>query len=381
MSKWVSALACVLLLASAGYCVDSESTLRDARALVKAGNLQPAIEKCNTVLETRPVGPIEPRVRLFLGNLLTKAGRPPADALEQFARIANDFPNSPEAPEALLRIGYLRDRNKQDPAEWQQIVKSYPRTKEAAEALKCLGHVALRNGDPELAIKRFDASATVPEADSALAMESRIEGCYARISRYWKNPEKSLLVGAQQAFRQGLILSAGSASQQKTASDTRLHLGLGEVYLIQGFGEKAAQEYQAVLDQNPTDAYVRGVARYGLGCALYAKGAYADAVSVLDALLKEQSGDSLAAKARAWKQVRPGYSSLAVTDPEKAKGLSGLELVPDAAYWKAASLVELKQYAEAKSVLDELSSIRGLKSARRIQRMQAICVLGLGEGK
>lgn len=382
MWKWLTVLILLLTLASPGCCTDPAGVLSDAKTRAVAGDYATAISLCNGVINQYPGAPVEPKARLLLAKILTKEKAPETECISQFSKVATDFPSSQEAPEALLRIGYLRDRVKQSPAEWEQVVKSYPRTKEAAEALKCLGHLALRNNDPELAIKRFEASSAVPEADAALATESRVEACYARISHYWKTVDTAVLVDAQKAFKQSLSQSHGPQSQEMATAVARLHLGLGEVYLIQGFGDKAAQEYHAVLNQKPDDPYVCGVANYELGCALYTKRDYSGAVSAFTTFIDKQQGDTLAQKDRGWRKNRPGYCVLATTDPEKAQGLSGLELVADAAYWKAASLMELGRNADAKPILDELSEFSGLKICTRIQRMKAICYLALeGENR
>ena len=90
---------------------------------------------------------------MMLGNILSKSYAREGDVISQFLQLGDRFPNSPEAAEALLRVGYLRDRLKQKPVEWESLATNYPRTKEAAEALKCLGHMALRNHDSKSAAR------------------------------------------------------------------------------------------------------------------------------------------------------------------------------------------------------------------------------------
>jgi hypothetical protein len=70
-----------------------------------------------------------------------------------------------------------------------------------------------------------------------------------------------------------------------------------------------------------------------------------------------------------------------MTDPQKAAALSGLDLVPDAAYWSASSLVELQRYDEAKGVLDQLIAMPGLKNMSRVQRLRALCIFQTTEAK
>lgn len=378
MWKWVVVTIYILLLGSAGHCTDYDSVLQNAKDRAMAGDFATAFSLCEGAISARVGAPIEPRARLLLGHILNKSGAPVSDCIVQFSKLAVDFPNSPEAPQALLRVGYLRERNKQQPAEWEQIVKEYPRTQEAAEALKGLGHLALRKNDPQAATKYFEASAAVPEADASLATQSRIEACYARISHYWQTSDKAKLREAEAGFRSRIAALDDPKSSDDKEAAIRLRMGLGEVCLIQGLGDSAAKEYQAVLSLDPADHYTRGVARFELGCALYTKRDYADAISAFDAFLHDLEGESLAAKDRAWKQGRPGYSALLVADPAKAALLSGLDLVADAAYWKAASLVELRKFAEARAVLDETESLRSPRTATRVRKLQMICLLALG---
>jgi tetratricopeptide (TPR) repeat protein len=304
MLKWVTVALCTAVLASAGYCTDYDGILQNAKNRALAGDFTTAITLCTSVINAHLGAPIEPRARLLLGHILNKKRGPESDSISQFAQLVARFPNSPEAPQALLRIAYLRERLKQQPAEWERIVANYPRTKEAAEALHCLAHRALRAGNTELAIRLFKASSAVPECEPGCVADTTIEAGYACISQYWKTKDKGALSNALETLRPGIT------SSSLTQSDIGFNLARGEVYLIQGFGEKAAQEYQAALDQNPSDPYQRGVAVFELGCALYTKNDHAGALSAFTTFLNEQQGDTLADKDRGWKQARPGYSTL-----------------------------------------------------------------------
>lgn len=380
MWKWAVVVLCTAVLAPAGMCTDSETALREARVLAKAGDLRQAIEVCNTILSDCPAGSMEPRARLFMGNLLTKAGSPPEDSMAQFARIADGFPNSPEAPEALLRIGYLRDRLKQPPSEWEQVAARYPETAEAAEALHCLGHQALKANDLRLALKRFKQSADTPQVTPSRAADSQVEAGYACISLYWKTHDRNALRDALTLFPQFAGENSTEHMLRGSVHDIRSRLGRGEVYLLQGNGGRAALEYQAVLDMHPTDPYLLAVAQFELGCSLYAKRDWQGAISAFDSFLQNRQGETLVLKNAAWKQNRPGYSKYVDTDPARAAHLSGLDMVPDAAYWKAASMVKLKQFAQAKQILDVLGgSFQDAKIAPRVQETAQFCDYMLGE--
>lgn len=375
MSKWVFVFACILLLASAGYCTDYDGILQDAKNRAVAGDFTPAISLCSGVINAHLGAPVEPKALLLLGHILSKQRMPASELISEFAQVVDRFPSSPEAPEALLRIGYLHERLKQPTTEWERIVEKYPATAEAAEALHCLGHQALKHSDPALAIQKFKESAAVREADSGRASDSLVEAGYACISQYWKTRDRSVLRDAQEVF-ESLI-----ASSAKTLPAVRAHLGLGEICLIQRSGGDAARHYEAALAGKPDHPYLLGIAEFGLGSALYAKQDYASAVTAFTKFLDDRKGRTLTEKDLAWKQTRPGYSESAISEPTRTGGLSRADLVPVAAYWKAASLVEMKHYREAQVILDELRPFKGSKIVSRVSNLSKICAHMLREDK
>lgn len=366
---------CAIVLSAPAYSADFDSLLRQARQLDRDGSIQQAVSLCNAIIKLRPGATFEPRVRFFLGNLLIKSHASTESISAQFSEIANAFPNSPEAPGALLRIGYLRDAVNATPTEWQQLVDKYPQSKEAARALYRLGFIALKQRDPELALERFESVAKIANADSNLIDDSRVQAGYAHISRYWKSKDKSVLKDGADVFQ------ALSASTKAGLPSVRAHLGLGEIYLIQGNGEAAATQYQAAIAAKPANAYLQGIAQFGLGCALYTKHDNSGAEAALGQFLANIKGASLAEKDRAWKLARPGYANYAESDPARAAGLSGLDLVTTADYWRAASLVELKRYADAMSIITELQPMAGRRFASRVENLRKICAHELREDR
>ena len=347
---WKRALVvlCAIVLSSPAYSTDLDSLLRQARQWDKTGNHQQAISICNAIIQLHPGGSVEPRVRLFLGHLLIKGQRPSSEIIAQFARIAESFPNSPEAPDALLRIGYIRDRAKESPAEWQQLVEKYPKSKEAALALYRMGFVALKQNDPDLAVQRFLSCAKIEHADPRCVEDSLVEAGYAHISRYWKTADLEAISDAM------AHLAALQKEKLSPRSSLRVHLAMGEACLIVGYCRDAVAQYQAALDLNPDDVYLKGVAQFELGCAQYGKGDWEAAVKSYDQFLISQAGSILIEKDKQWRSTRPGYSKLVVEAPEKTKTLTGLDLVPLAAYWKAESLRRLNRCSEAKTIADEV---------------------------
>lgn len=98
---------CVLVTRSCAVAVDYEAMHRDAKALALSGNTPAAVELCNRILAEKPGAPAEPRARVLMGYILLKTNAPVEDATAQFQATADQFPDAPEAAEALHRLGRL----------------------------------------------------------------------------------------------------------------------------------------------------------------------------------------------------------------------------------------------------------------------------------
>lgn len=366
----------LFLFAASVQCADFESVLREARQLDKVGKLQQAIDVCNTITNACRGSSIEPRVRLFFGHLLIKGQRPSGEIIAQFARIADGFPSSPQAPEALLRIGYIRDKAKESPVEWQQVIEKYPQSKEAALALYRMGFVALKQNDPDRAVQRFLSCAKIEQADPLCAERSLVEAGYAHISRYWKTGDLAAIADAM------THLTALEERKLSSSSSVRVHLAMGEACLIVGYCKDAVAQYQAALDLDPGDAYLKGVAQFELGCAQYGKGDWESAVKTYDQFLDSQTGSTLIEKDKQWRSTRPGYNKLIVEAPEKTKTLTGLDLVPLAAYWKAESLRRLNRCSEAKTIAEAiLAGFPDMSVRTRVESLRDWCAAVPKEAK
>lgn len=371
MGRWVFVLLILCLVQSTGLCAIEDDTLAAAKALVKAGNRAAAVELLQNAIATRTDEASE-----WLRGYALEWRDDKAGAVLQFHRMVDRFPQSNHRPNALLAAGYLQDGMRQDgKADWERIVQEHPHTREAAEALHCLGHLALRNHDPESAIRIFKQSAETPEAEPECAADSRAEAGYACISRYWKTRDRDFLNDAQEIFR------PAAASADTPLLSVRAHLGMGEVLLIMGDGAGAARQYQAALAAKPQHPYLLGIAQFGLASALYTKHDYVPAVAAFTEFLSIRRGATLVEKDHAWKQTRPGFIPTTVFGPATGNGLTRADLVPTAAYWKAASLVELKRYQEASAIIDELKPFAGSGITKRVENLRKICAHMLGEDK
>lgn len=368
MFKRVVVLLGIFCLAPTAYCQEQRATLHSAALSMRAGKLDEAERTCAEVIKASSGTPGEPAALLMMGHIKDKKQAPVAEVIAQFKLTADMFPNSPEAPIALLRIGYLKDRIGQQGNEWSQVARKYPHSKEAADALHCLGHRALRDGDLDGACKLFEQSAAVREAEPGRVDDSLAEEAYANISQYWKSSDKTYLFRAEDIFKP---LAAKSKPDEYSI---RARMGLGEIYLTQGDGKSAAEQYQAVLDSRQPDKYIEAVAQFELACTHYIKQEWLDAITGFDLFLDAQPGQATEDKHKNWLSAKPFYAKAAALNPEKAKRLTGTELVPDALYWKAESLYHLGRYAEAKDLADQiLKSFPTLAIDASVRDLQLRC--------
>lgn len=373
MWKWVFVVVCMFFLGTEGNCTDYEQVRKNAEALSRSGQKMAA-----AALLEGAVGADRGHAAEWLrGYILVLRNAPKTSIIAQFVNVANAFPNSEHVPDALLRVGYLRDAVGDDPGPvWASLARDHPKTKEAAEALQCLGHLALRNGDPDLAIKELQQSAAISAADPSCAEESSVEAGYAFISRYWKTRDVHSLTQAISALAQPTRTSATPKGAM------RARLGRGEAFLILCLPERAVGEYQAALDMKPEDAYLRGIALFELGYCYCASQSWDTAVAGFDKFLADVPGATLAEKDHNWKQARPDFARTVVQDTAKANGLTGVDLVPEAAYWKAVGLLKLKRAKEAQDLAGSVATtFPGLKIADRLGKLRADCATAIREGK
>ena len=371
MWKWLSVI-CVLLLVSVGYCADStqiskyDQALKDAQLVRKTSGSLAAAKSLEAALGNDTGEEAE---WLRATTILLWMNASEKDRVAQLAKFADSFPASTHASAALLSAGYLVERTGGDPtSQWQRVVHDYPHTSEASRALHRLGRMALRNGDPALAAQLFDQSASVTEATPDAKVESTTQAGYAFIRQYWKT-------GDHQILREAISRFSDAKSQTKDpARIISTHMGLGEVYLIDGLNDKAAIEYQAALDSETLDPYTRATATFELGCAQFGKNDYIAAIASLDSFLSICKGSTAKEKDAAWKAARPGYAALLAKDADKAAQLCGLDLVPQSMCVKAHALIQLGRLDEAKSLCTEVTTdFPNVACADRAKQLLILC--------
>jgi len=370
--SWILILLAVVSLGTAVCAGDYDQARSAAEELSRAGNKTGAADLLEAAIGTHTDADAE-WLRGYIG-LLRNA--PASEVMNQFLKVADTFPGSNRAADALLRASYLRDKLGDDARQdWERLVTSYPGTREAAEGLHQLGHCALRHGDVELAISRFEQSAALSEVDVDVAEDSRMELGFAYISQYWKTLDAGCLGRAAKALEP-------VTRPANTQRAIRAHIGRGEVFLRLGLPDPAWAEYKAVLRLESAEPYYRRIALFELACCEYQNERWAQSAAAFDTFLADVPGTTLTEKDAQWKQARPDYARLLTVNPERANALCGLELVPEAACWKGKALLKAGRVSDAKAIADDLTTrFPDMRLGYEVRALQAACNAAIGEGE
>ncbi len=137
MLRWVVVLMCALSIASTGYCGDYGQAFKDASALAKSDS------KGAADLLEKAIGQDKGEVAEWLRCYVVQWRQAPGkDAIAQFLKVADEYPGSPHAAAALLRVAYLRDAGSEDPSvEWGRIVKDYPQQRRGTHGASANGYL------------------------------------------------------------------------------------------------------------------------------------------------------------------------------------------------------------------------------------------------
>ena len=112
-------------------------------ALLRAGNLNDAIDGFNHFLQRYPESHLVSNAQYWLGECYYGQRRF-AQAIQEFEQVFHQYPSSNKVPAALLKIGYS-NLELQKPATaraiFRQLVRSYPKSPEAAKAYSRLTEV------------------------------------------------------------------------------------------------------------------------------------------------------------------------------------------------------------------------------------------------
>ena len=326
----------------------------DACAKIDAGDLAGATDSLNQLLEQYPQSPKAPPAQLKLAYIKIRTN-PDAtqEILNAFALVRTKYPASVEAGEALVRIGYLH--SKSDPAQaiddFTTFLTSYPDHPLAAEVQQSLGRLYLRARQLDNAEAAFDKVKTISEAPVEVAEEAALQSGFVKIMKFYASKNKAHLTPAIDALSK-------LTSSTSVGIRARADLGVAEAMLLMGNRLEAREKYIAAAQAYSAHPYFRGIALYGVAFSSQEAGDMDQAVSDYAAFLTAQPGSTLAEKNAGWKAAALGSVSpriqVSIEKDGDWESLPGIEIVRQSAYNQGRCLYLMRRYDEAIVVLTEL---------------------------
>lgn len=209
-------------------------------------------------------------------------------AEDEFRTVATRYPDSPEAPRAWLRIAYLRLKAQEpDAALYLKLVaEQYPGTVAAQEALFRMGRLSIRDKDYDKAQATLEAAEAAPGSD-------------------WTKSQALVHTGEVHMFR---LLASKDKAELGKAADILLHIedkypnesrsimqgrvGMARLYAFVGFGadvHDSALARQILLDALPKwpDTYFTMEAHSVVGVTYMQQNDYKSAIAYYEKIVKD----------------------------------------------------------------------------------------------
>jgi len=345
---------CLILLPVAAVAGDDLALWEGACAKIDAGDLVGAGSLLAQLLEQYPLSPKAPAAQLKLAYIKIKL-RPDStqEILDAFSLVRMKYPTSSEAAEALVRIGYLHSKTDtaQAVTDFTTFVSSYPGHTLAAEVQQSLGRLYLRTLELDKAEVAFDRVSTIAGAPIEVVEEGALQSGFVKIMKYYASRDRSYLTAAIEAL-------GALTSSSKVNIRARADLGIAEAMLLQGMALEAREEYRSAAQVYSEHSYFKGLALYGVACCSeHARDVYA-AVNGYDDFLAAQEGAAIAEKDAAWKSAALASTSESAQISVQRDGawerLPGSGLVCESVYSQSKCLYRLERYDEAITKLTEL---------------------------
>lgn len=270
------------------------------------------------------------------------------DAIYNYKIVKERYPKSSLASKSMLQLGLLYYNNSEyenSKAFYKRVINEYPSTPEAADALAGLRNVYMESGD----------------FDGYMAYTKTL-GSFARIDL--QEQDSLMFVSATRLYFKNDIQGAQLALQKYLSQfpDGRNAIGanfyVADCFYREGDKDKALESYQYVAEK-PRSVYTED-ALYRLGELLYQQESYKDALAAFRRLEEESEVESNKIEAIIG-QMRCAQklddTDLCITGADKVLEINDAapEIVREAKYLKAKSLIYLKRSAEALPILRELS--------------------------
>ena len=328
-----------------------EALLWLAEAHEAAGDLDRALRTLERALSLRPDAPLEARLQVARGEVLTGLGRT-RDALAAFERAGSDYAlyaaavaalNEGEAPQAARLV--------------RKLLESHPETPYRAQALHVLGEARFAEAEYADAARAFERVLTEAEPPLAARALARLGWC-----AYLTGD----LASAADRFRRLQQNHPG-----EPVAEEGLYM-LARVLAEAGDGEAAVEAGARYLERHPGGAHADEV------LLTSARAAGADeGVELLETLVSEHGGSPLVPQAL----VDLGDRLSAAEDCGRAAGYyeavlrdhAESELVPEAAYGLAWCRYREDRFEESARLLEQVGQLSSAGEELR-QAAWELCV-------
>ena len=364
---------------SACFAEDDASLWSEASAKVDAGDLTGGASLLTRLITDFPSSPKAPGAQLKLAYIKVKTG-PDAtqELLDAFSLVRARYASSPEAGTALARIGFLHSRNNtaQAIADFTAFLKDYPVHPHAPNVQRTLGSLYLRSLDLDKAEAAFDAVKEIPNAPLAVVEEANMQSGFVKMMRFYKSRDKANLLSAMESF--GGLSSAADAKVR-----AKSELGTAEALLLFGKAADAHEKYKAAAQTYSDQPYFKGLALYGAGVSSQEIQKPDQAASEFSAFLDSQAGSTLADKDAAWKRTAlsslGSYIQITVQKDGSLEKIPASGIVPKAAYLWGECLYTAGKYKEAEKQLSAVvAAFPGTESAESAKNAIARCRMATG---
>ena len=382
MRRYVLSLIFAVLffmLCSSGFASDDTDLWDAACAKVDAGDLTDAATLLNQLLTDFPSSPKAPGAQLKLAYIKMKTSPDSvAEQLDAFSQVMTKYASSPEAGVALVRIGYLHSRTDTGQAvkDFEDFLAAYKDHPQCARVTRALGGLHLRNLELDKAEAAFDAVEGASGASTALVDEATMQSAFVKIMRFYASKDKTSLTAAISMF--GGLSSAADAKVR-----AKSELGTAESLLLLGKGAEAHEKYKAAAQTYSSQPYFKGLALYG--AAICSKDMQNAELAVIEfnAFLDAQAGSTLVEKDAAWRAIclanLGSYIQVTVQRNGALDEIPANGIVPKAAYLKGECLYMAGEYSEAQKQLSAVvSAFPGTELAESAKNAVARCRMAIG---
>lgn len=270
------------------------------------------------------------------------------DAIYNFKVVKERYPKSSLASKSMLQLGLLYYNNSEydnSKAFYKRVINEYPATPEAADALAGLRNVYMESGDFE----GYMAYTKTLGSFARIDLQEQDSLMFVSATRlYFKND----IPGAQLALQK--YLSQFPDGRNATGAN----FYIADCFYRQGDKNKALESYQYVAEK-PRSVYTED-ALYRLGELLYQQNAYSEALASFRRLEEESEVEAnkieaIIGQMRCAQKLENNELCLEGADKVLEIEDAAPEIVREAKYLKAKTLIYLKRGNEALPILRDLS--------------------------